>query len=70
MSDHHIGYAVALEDELHEEDSRATIAAIMQIKGVVSVEPVLSGWEASIAKSQARNEITKALLKALREVQP
>lgn len=67
MTDRLAGFVVTLEQDLRDDDAQATIAAIRQIKGVISVEPVLGGPDIHIAEERARLNITTRLYDALRK---
>jgi len=61
MTDRHCGFVVALDQDLREDDSDAIIEAIKMIRGVVGVEPVVSGSEFHIANMRARTETARML---------
>lgn len=54
MTDKLCGFAVTLEEDLRTEEAESTVAAIRQIKGVISVEPVVSGLETHMGQERAR----------------
>ena len=59
MSDRHAGYIVTLESDQHEDHSKETLRAIQMIKGVISVEPIVSGFDIHIAQERARLDMFK-----------
>ena len=61
MSDRHIGYMVLLEHDRKDEDSKYTIDAIMQIKGVVKVDPVVSDHNHWMAIERAKSDIRQSI---------
>lgn len=65
MTDRHRGYIVALEQDLREDDSRAIIDAIKMIKGVLSVEPVITGAQDHIAEQRSRHALLTKVLEIL-----
>lgn len=65
MTDRHAGYVVTLEKDVREDDAQATINAIAQIKGVISVTPVVSDVSLAIATSRADRQIKDKLVSAL-----
>lgn len=65
MTDRHNGYIVVLEKDIREDDAEATIAAIMQIKGVLKVVPQIADVESAIAESRAHRELLDKLFKVL-----
>jgi hypothetical protein len=66
MTDRHNGYYVVLEQDIRDDDAGATIAAIQQIKGVLSVTPNIAGFDEHIAEMRARNELSSQLWDVLR----
>lgn len=66
MTDRHNGYIVTLEQALREDDAEATIAAMRQIKGVLSVQPVVADLNFAMAEDRARQAIASKVLEALR----
>ena len=65
MTDRHAGYIITLEQNIREDDSEATIAALKQIKGVLNVEPVVGDHRIAIAEARARMDLTQKLFDAL-----
>jgi hypothetical protein len=65
MTDRVNGFFVVLEQDIREDDAEATIAAIKQIRGVLSVKPNVGGFDEYIAEMRVRSELTDALLKVL-----
>ena len=61
MTTRHAGYLVVLDSDLREDDAAATVAALGQIKGVISVEPVTSTPEVAIARARVRLELMQRL---------
>lgn len=64
MTDRHSGYVVTLAKNIREDDAVATISAIQQIKGVLSVQPVLAGI--GIEEMQAQSRARHAFMEAAR----
>jgi hypothetical protein len=51
MTDRHAGYVVTLADDIREDDAEdGVLTAIRMIRGVVSVQPVMSTAELDVAK--------------------
>jgi hypothetical protein len=71
MTDRHAGYLVTLDTNVRDDDAQPTIAAILQIKGVLSVDPIINTGEMevreSIAKTRAKHWIWEQLRKFLLE---
>ncbi len=68
MTDRFNGFVVVLKHDLREDDAEATIAAIRQIKGVLSVEPhVGSLLEDHIAYQRVKDAISRKLWAALND---
>lgn len=61
MTDRIKGYVVTLAKDMREDDAASTTAAIERIKGVMSVEPLVSGIDDHIAYQRARREIAQKL---------
>lgn len=68
MTDRHAGYVVTLESPLREDDAQATLDAIRMIKGVLSVEPIVSSPEVMAGAARARDEFRQKLYDFVREV--
>jgi len=62
MTDRHAGYVVTLETDLRDDEAQATIAAILQIKGVLSVSAVIADPGIMIAKARAENDFRDKLI--------
>lgn len=63
MTDRHCGYIVVLEKDMRDDDAESTIEALKHIKGVLSVEPVVTDLIAnSIVESRLREEWGSKLL--------
>jgi len=63
MTDRHAGYLVVLKDSIREDDDQATLQAIQQIKGVISVQPIVSDPKMEIAQTQATYVVAEAVIK-------
>lgn len=61
MTDRHAGYVVTLENDIREDDAKAIINAIRMVKGVVSVDPVISDLEHLMARCQIRRQFTSMI---------
>ena len=62
MTDRYVGFLVALENPMRDDDSQATLAAIRQIKGVVDVKPVIGDHNTMIGDMRARRRLSEQLL--------
>jgi hypothetical protein len=62
MTDRHAGYVITLAENIREDDSQATIAAIKQIKGVLDVTPVINDPGMMIAEVRAGHEFRDKLV--------
>jgi hypothetical protein len=67
MTDRAAGFIVALDYDLRLDDAEATLAAIRQIRGVISVEPVVGNASLAIAKQRARFELSERLYEVLKD---
>lgn len=56
MTDRHSGYIVVLADDIREDDAEAVISALRMVKGVLSVEPVLSNPDQRIVQARAHEQ--------------
>lgn len=65
MTDRHAGYVVTLENDIREDDAQATMAALKQIKGVLTVEPVIGDVGLMIAQGRAENDVRTKVIDAL-----
>lgn len=65
MTDRFAGYIVVLEDNIRSDDAEATTKAIAQLRGVVSVIPVVSNIEIHIAEERVRRELGDKLLQVV-----
>jgi len=66
MTDRYCGFIVTLDRETRKDDADATIKAIGQIKGVISVKPVESRIEIHIAREQVKRELCDRMLEILK----
>lgn len=57
MSNRYNGFAVTLEESIKDEDAQKVIEAILMIKGVIVVEPVVEDISSIFAKNQAQHEL-------------
>lgn len=69
MTDRFCGFVVTLERDIREDDAEATIAAIRQIKGVVSVGPVTSDPAFHAARERVRWEYLDKLYRFCSEIE-
>lgn len=65
MSDRHAGYIVSLASDIKDDDAADIIKALMMIKGVINVRPVVANSQAIIGQDRAdvewRNKIFSLL---------
>jgi hypothetical protein len=61
MTDRHGGYVVILEHNIREDDAQATMAALTQIKGVMSVEPIKADINITLAEGRAKAKLVRKL---------
>lgn len=67
MTDRLAGVVVTFEQNIREDNAEATIAALQQVKGVLSVEPVVGDVSLAMAESRAKHEVTMRVYEALRD---
>lgn len=53
---------MTLDESLRDEEAAQVITALMQIRGVVSVEPVTEGVDVMIATARVRMDTAKRFL--------
>lgn len=61
MTDRHSAYIVILESDIREDDAKATIDAIKQIRGVLGIEPHIANPDERIAEMRVRNELSRKI---------
>jgi hypothetical protein len=66
MSDRYNAFVVILENDIRDDDAKATIKAIEQIKGVLRVTPHIADINESIAESRVKNELFNKIFDLLR----
>jgi hypothetical protein len=66
MTDRLAGVIVTFERDVRVDDAEPTITALQQIKGVVSVEPVVADARLHMAEERARFDLRARLWEALR----
>jgi len=62
MTDRHAAYLVILEDDIRDDDAAGVIGALWHVKGVASVEPVVSSYEFAVARTRRDTAWRNALL--------
>lgn len=67
MTDRHSGYLVVLDQDIREDDAEATLTALRMVRGVLSVEPVVSDIQQVIAERRLTGRIASSLLQWMRE---
>lgn len=65
MTDRINGVIVTFSKEIREDDAEAVLNAIKMVKGVLTVKPIVSGYEQHIAEERVRRELTDKLFKVL-----
>jgi hypothetical protein len=66
MTDRINGFWVAPAEDTRIDDAEATIAAVLQIKGVIRVEPNVADSEDWLARTRVRYELHARLLEVLK----
>ena len=67
MSDRYNYLTVVLERDLKDEEAEPLIAAIKQLRGVLSVAPNVTDATALLAEERVRSELRKKLWQIMRE---
>lgn len=63
MTDRYNSFIVVMAEDRRDDDAKATIAALKQIKGVISVKPVLGGdYSAQAEAHRVKTEIADDLI--------
>lgn len=68
MTDRHAGYVVTLESDVRDDNDKEIITALMMVKGVIAVEPVVASADLQIAQARARGEYGLELLATYRRL--
>lgn len=68
MTDRHAGYIITLKSDIREDDAKATLTALRQIKGVVAVQPVVADVQQHLAISRVRCELADQVYGAINDV--
>jgi len=67
MTDRYHSLTIALEHDIRSDDAEALIAAIQQLRGVLSVTGVVVDSTAWMAQERAKADIAKRLWAALKD---
>lgn len=67
MTDRHAGYIVTLENDIREDDAEYITNALLMIKGVLSVRPIVSDVELMVAKDRVDLQWREKLRQLLRD---
>lgn len=67
MSDRHNGFVVVLEKPIKDEDSEKIKKAILMLRGVIKVKPIVDDVQSLCVRSQASRELSNKLWKVLYE---
>ncbi len=65
MADRYSGVVVTFERDIRDEDADPILAAIRQLRGVITVKPLKGNAELHIAQERIRHEMFQKLLKVL-----
>lgn len=69
MSDRYNGFVVTFEKPIKDEDAKNLEIALMSIKGVISVKPIVDDIASLCARSQIGHEFRKKLWKVMEEME-
>jgi hypothetical protein len=67
MTDRFAALTVVLEGDIRSDDAQGLIEAIKHLRGVASVDPVVSDMNTHIARTLARQELTSKLLAVVKD---
>ena len=70
MTDRYSGYIVILDHDMRCDDASETGRALMMIKGVISVEPIVADSLSAIAMERTRQELLTKVLKVFERNAP
>ncbi len=70
MTDCHSSYIVVLEHDVREDDAEQTLSALRQIRGVLTVEPVVASGELMVAESRAMYAMRRKLFDFIKDWKP
>jgi len=65
MTDRIGGFIVVLEQDIREDDAEATLTALRQVRGVVSVEPVVTDTDTHLAHARIKLDLRMKVWNAL-----
>ena len=65
--EHVTGFVVTLEKDVSAEFGERLRQALAMMRGVISVEPVMADFDHHMAREQARWDVEKKVLEALRQ---
>lgn len=68
MTDRHAGYVVVLAENIRDDDAQSIVAALCMVKGVLSVEPVISDPGISIATARAKGEVFEKFMSFAKDI--
>ena len=68
MADRHAGYVVVLKKNTKDEDAAATLAAIKELRGVLTVEPIIADTSLQIAEARIKSEVKKHITDVLADL--
>lgn len=67
MSDRFNALTVVLDKDIRSEDAEPLMAAIRQLKGVLSVQGNVSSFETAVAEARVRRQLADALFDVIYE---
>jgi hypothetical protein len=68
MTDHHTAYIITLDKDIKEDDAEILMSALMMIKGVISVSPVISDIQSHVAEQRANLKLKDKLINLIQEL--
>ncbi len=66
MTDRIAGFIVTLDQDIRDDDVEPIIAAIRQLRHVISVTPLVSSPDLHMAAARVRSELSRKLWEALK----
>ena len=65
MTDRYNALTVVLEHDIRDDDAEALLAAIRQLRGVLSVSGNIADLDAHVAQDRARHDLSEKLWRVL-----
>lgn len=67
MTDRLKGFIVTFDKEIREDDAEALKQAILQIRNVIDVSPIIDNFDDSMARARVKRELAQKLWDILKD---